>query len=382
MAKPGSFGAALLLALVLSPTQSPAQGTYVELRREAFQKQVDGLQTDLFTIRNPAGMVVKITNYGAKIEQILVPDRDGRLGDVVAGYDSIDAVMAGQPSMGAFIGRVANRIAKGRFTLDGQQYQVTINNPPNSLHGGTKGSRLLVFEARQLAPNAVEMTHVFKDGEEGYPGTLPVRVVYAVTDDNQLVLSWQAVAADKKTIANFTGHTFFNLSGVPGSSILDHVVTLNADRVLDIDETLIPTGKLRDVAGSPMDFRQPKPLGRDIDQPYDLLKAGNGYDSTWVVNKPEGQLGFDARVLDPKSGRIMEVWSTEPSLQLFSGNNLEAKAPRDQGKGGVLYPFRSSFAMEPAHYPDSVNHPEFPSTVLNPGQWYVGQIVYKFSTSR
>jgi len=355
----------------------------VELDRAKFQKIIDGKKVDLYTLRNKHGVTVRITNYGAKIEQILVPDRHGTLADVVLGYDSIDAAQGGQPSMGAFIGRYANRIGAAKFSLNGQDYQLAANNGANSLHGGQKGSRFQVFAARQLADNAVEMSYVFKDGEENYPGTLPVTVVYALNDHDELSIEWAASAQDKATVANFTGHAFFNLTGDPTIVNSGHVITVNADRFLPIDGTLIPTGELRPVAGTPFDFRQGKPFGRDIAAPDEQLKLGNGYDHHYALNKKEpGELSFAASAYEPNSGRLMEVWTTEPGMQLFSGNNLEAKAPRDQGKGGKLFVFRGAFCMEPSRFPDGPNKPQFPSTVLNPGEWYTGKIVYKFSVKK
>ena len=367
------------------------QPSYVELQRSAFQKEVDGKKVDLYTIQNKKGMVVKITNYGARVQQILVPDRNGKLGDVAQGYETIDQVMGGQGSMGAFIGRYANRIANGTFKLDGVEYKLAINDlstppaPPreNTLHGGKKGSRFIVFDAKQLSDSAVEMTILFKDGEEGFPGDLPLRVVYSVTDKNELVIDYDAVAVGKKTVGNFTGHTFFNLSGDLGSSIEDHVLMVPSEKVLEVSPALVPNGSFRDVTGTPMDFRKPKPLGRDIKADYDLLKAGNGYDNHYVISmKQPEKLGLNARIRDPKSGRVMEVWSTEPGLQVYSGNFLEGKDPRDIGKGSTVYKFRSGFCLEPSRFPDSVNHPEFPTTEINPGEWYSGKIVYKFSAAR
>jgi aldose 1-epimerase len=371
----------------------PAQATtpHVDLQRENFQRLVDGKNVDLFTIENGKGMVVRSTNFGAKIEQILVPDRDGQLGDVVLGYDTIDGVIQGQPSMGAFVGRYANRIAGGKFTLDGVPYQLSINdgdNRPNTLHGGKKGSRFRVFDAAVRSPASVEMSIVFQDGEEGFPGTVALQVVYTVSERNDLVIEYSAKALDKKTVVSFTSHAFFNLSGDPASSILDTELELNASKVLEVDANLIPTGVLRDVAGTPMDFRKPKPLGANIGAEYDLLKVGNGYDHAFVVDedtnrlKPSGYegLSFVAMAHEKTTGRTMEVWSTEPSVQVVSGNNLAAQTPRDLGKGGVLFPFRSGFCIEPGHYPDSPNRPSFPSTVLDAGQTYAGKIVYRFST--
>jgi aldose 1-epimerase len=378
-------GAATFLATMLPPLAGGAALAetampYVTLQEQNFRTEIDGKPVALYTIRNPAGMEVRITNYGARIEQILVPDRTGQLGDVVQGYETIDQVRNGQGSMGAFIGRYANRIANGRFTLDSREYQLSVNSGRHSSHGGTKGSRFQVFDAKQISPSSVEMTYLFADGEEGYPGTLPLRVVYSVTDDNALAIDYSAVAVDKPTILNLTSHAFFNLSGKLGQSILDHVVTLDADKVLEVDDDLIPTGTLRDVAGTPLDFRAPATIGSRIDQDYDLLKRGRGYDHAYVVNRDAGGgVQRAATVFDPDSGRVMEVWSTEPSLQFFTANSLTGKGPRDVGKGNTPYVARSAFCIEPQHYPDSPNHPDFPSTVLRPGEWYSGRILYRFS---
>jgi aldose 1-epimerase len=334
-------------------------------------------------------MLVAITNLGAKIQQILVPDRYGRLGDVVLGYETVDGVIGGQPSMGAFVGRYANRIAGGTFALDGVRYRLPHNDGnhrPNTLHGGPHGSRVRVFDAIQRSSSSVEMSLVFDEREDGFPGTVHLHVRYSVRDDDALFIEYRAEAGDKTTVVSLTSHAFFNLAGVPSQSVLATEFEVNAQKVLEIDENLIPTGVLRDVAGTPMDFRRPKALGTDIDADYDLLKFGNGYDHAYVTDgggeatAPTGYEGltFMARARDESSGRMMEVWSTEPSLQLVSGNSLAGQEPRDRGKGGVLFPFRSGFAVEPGHYPDSPNHPTFPSTVLPAGGTYEGTIAYRF----
>jgi len=354
---------------------------YVALRSENFREQIDGKQVSLFAIRNRKDMEARITNYGARIEQVLVPDHCGQLGDVVQGYESIDEVRNGQASMGAFIGRFANRIAQGRFTLEGKSYQLALNDGPNSLHGGAKGSRFQVFNAKQLSDSSVEMTYVFEDGEENYPGTLPLRVVYSVTDQNELAIDYSAVAVDKTTIFNFTSHAFFNLGGRLEAPIHDHILTINADTFLEVDDTGIPTGKLRDVMGTPLDFRMPTPIGGRIDQEYDQLKRARGYDHAYVLNRSDrGGLQWAATVHEPSSGRVMDVWTTEPSLQFYSGNFSEGKAPRDLGKGNSLYGRHSAFCLEPQQYPDAPNHANSPSTVLKRGEWYSGRIVYRFST--
>lgn len=364
------------------PALGQATSDYAELDRANFQKELDGRPVDLYTIRNKRNMVVKITNYGAKVEQILVPDREGKLGDVLLGYETLDQVINGQASMNAFIGRYANRIAKGRFTLYGQSHQLAINNPPNSLHGGNKGSRFVVFDARQLDDSSVQMSYVFKDGEESFPGTVPLRVVYRVTEDDALAISYEAVAADKPTVVNFTSHLFFNLAGAGNGDVLDHVLYLNAGSITPVDETAIPTGEFRPVAGTPMDFTKPTRIGVGIAADYDQIRIAPGYDVNWVLNKQGEELGLAAEVVEPNSGRTLTVYTTEPGIQFYSGNFLEGKSPRDVGKGGKVYKSHYGFCLEPQHFPDSVNHPNFPSTVLDSGKWYAGTIVYKFGVEK
>jgi aldose 1-epimerase len=354
----------------------------MELKRENYQKEMDGKKVDLYTIRNKRGMVVKITNWGARVMQILVPDRKGELGDVALGYDTIDQLQNGQASMGAFVGRYANRIGQAKFTLNGQEYKLAANNGPNTLHGGAKGSRFQVFDAKQVDDSTVVMSYTFKDGEENFPGTLPMRVKYSVTDNNEFVVEYDAVAADKATVVNLTTHTFFNLAGHDKGDVLGQEVQVNAERFLPVNATLIPTGELRPVKGTPMDFTTPHKFGERIGQEDEQLKLGNGYDHHYVLKKKADELSFAARVYEPASGRVMEVWSTEPGIQVYSGNFLEGKQPRDVGKGGAVYAFRTGFCLEPSRFPDSPNQPAFPSTVLNPGEWYSGKTVYRFSTRR
>src|SRR6059036_1519830 len=273
--------ASLVVAAVVVKASSPAaQGqtkpTYVEIRREAFVKEVDSKPTDLYTLKNGTGMVVKVTNQGAKIVQILVPDKNGQLGDVVLGYETVDQYVAGRASYGAVIGRYANRIAKGRFTLNGQEYQLPVNNGPNHLHGG-RGSHFRVWDAKQIDDRSVRLTYVFKDGEEGYPGNTTLTVVYMVTDDQELKIVYEAVT-DKPTVVNFTNHAFFNLAGKGHGDILGHELTINADRFTPIDATSIPTGELRAVAGTPFDFTRPMKIGARISGADEQLKFGTGYD--------------------------------------------------------------------------------------------------------
>jgi aldose 1-epimerase len=375
------IAACMAAALLATPAFAQNAGS-MELKRENYQKEIDGKKVDLYTLRNKNGVVVKITNWGAKVMQILVPDKAGKLGDVALGYDTLDQLQGGQASMGAFIGRYANRIDKGKFTLNGASYQLAINNGPNTLHGGAKGSRFQVFDAKQVDDATVIMSYTFKDGEENFPGTLPVRVKYSLTNANEFVMEYDAVAVDKATVANFTGHTFFNLGGHASGDILGHVLEVPADRFLPVSATLIPTGEMRPVKGTPMDFTKPVSLGARIGQDDEQLKLGPGYDHHYVLNKKDGAFTMTARISEPKSGRVMEIWSTEPGLQVYSGNFLEGKQPRDVGKGGTVYAFRTGFCLEPSHFPNSVNQPEFPSTVIQPGEWYNGKTVYKFSVRK
>jgi aldose 1-epimerase len=375
------------IAVVFSLSPAFAQqsgGKYVELKRENFQKLIDDKQVDLYTIKNKKGMVVKFTNLGAKVQQILVPDKNGVLGDVAQGYETIDQVIGGQGSMGAFIGRYSNRIGGGKFTLGGKEYQLNVNDMggrQNTLHGGKKGLRFCVLDAKQLSDSKVQMSYTFKDGEENFPGTVALTLIYSVTDKNEFVIDYKAKALDKATHVSFTGHTFYNLSGDLGKPILDHIITVNADLVLESDDSLAPTGVIRSVTGTPMDFRKPTAFGAHINDDYDLLKYGLGYDSCYVLNKKEvGELSLAASAYEPVSGRYMEIWSTEPGMQLYSGNFLEGKVPRDVGKGNTVYVYRSAFSFEPHHFPNSPNKPHFPSTALRAGATYSGKIIAKFST--
>jgi len=378
-------------------------GYYVELDRAKFQSTVDGKATDLYTIKNSKGAFAKITNLGAKFEQIVVPDRNGVFGDVILGYETIDQVKNGQGSMGAFVGRYANRIGGGTFTLGGTTYTIEVNEGPsnNLLHGGAKGSRFRVFDATQLSASSVTMTLTFEDAEDakvgadggpsytGFPGKVEMSVTYSITEANEIHVDYAAKSLDsKRTVINMTTHSFFNLGNDPTVTILDHVVKVNADKVLAINSRLLPTGELRDVTGTPMDFRAAKPFRQDYNKNYDLLNlvggggagVAGGYDNHYALNRttPSG-LELAASAYEPVSGRKMEVWSTEPGMQLFTGTNLTGQVPRDVGKAGVAYQKYYGFCMEPSHFPDSPNQPTFPSTELAAGATYTGSIHYKFS---
>lgn len=355
----------------------PAMEAPPPLLRDRWQGHIDGKPVDLFTLSNTAGMTVRATNWGARIMQILVPDRHGRFGDVALGYDSLSDAQAGQPSMGAFIGRYANRIAAGQFRLDGQRYVLSRNDGPHHLHGGIKGSRFRVFDAEQIDGATLRLRYRYADGEEGYPGNLESEVEYHVSPANELMISYSA-QGDRSTVVNFTSHIFFNLSGA-GGDILDHRLTIHADAITPVDGTMLPTGEIRPVRGTPFDFTLPMAVGTRIDEGDTQLVQADGYDINYVLRPRNESVAPVARLADPQSGRVMEVLTTEPGLQFYSGNKLSGAVPRDRGKGGRIYGRRAALCLEPQHFPDSPNHPHFPNTMLRPGERYTGRIVYRFS---
>lgn len=366
-----------LLSLSGCVTRSVPVERRAEITSRPFGESLDGRPVTLYTLRNSHGMEARIATYGGIVTHLLVPDREGRLGDVVLGYDNLIGYLTNSPYFGAIIGRYGNRIAKGRFVLDGVEYQLATNNYPNHLHGGIKGFDKVVWEATpKVTPRgpALQLHYVSPDGEEGYPGTLNVTAVYTVTEDNELRLDFTATT-DKPTIVNLTHHSYFNLAG--HGDILNHEVMIVADTFTPVDETLIPYGEFRPVDGTPFDFRKPTPIGARIEQDDQQLQFGGGYDHNFVIKKPEGTLGLMARMFEPQTGRVMEVLSTEPGLQFYSGNFLDGTIV---GKNGWRYEHRSAFCMEPQHYPDSPNKPQFPSVVLRPGQVYKNTIIYRFYT--
>ena len=359
------------MTLTRLPGHSPV------LDAERFKSEVGGRPVALYTLQNSRGMVVGITNYGAKIEQILVPDRYGELADVLLGYDSLQGAVGGSPSMGAFIGRYAGRIANASFSLDGQRYQLGANNGLHCLHGGIKGSRLRVFDAVQSSPSCVEMQLVFADGEEGFPGTLALSVSYSVNEANELVIAYQAMAHDKPAVGNFTTHGFFNLDGHASGSVLGHEVTIYASRLVGMTSELIATGLLLEVTGTPFDFRQATALVERMNVQV------AGYDGCYVVDRSaaNGALELCARISAPGSGRVMEVWSTEPALQFYTGLVAGEPLAGGPGKEGATYLQQQSFCVEPQGYPNAPNLPQFPSSRHVPGVPRSGQTVYRFSTS-
>jgi aldose 1-epimerase len=338
----------------------------------------------LFTLRNAHGVEVQLTNYGGIITSIRTPDRAGRFADIVLGYDNLAAYLKDSPYFGAIVGRYANRIARGKFTLDGKTYTLAVNNGPNSLHGGLRGFDKVVWNAEPFhneAGEGVNLAYTSADGEEGYPGTVQVRVAYTLTADDRLIVDYNATS-DKATPINLSQHTYWNLAGAAERDILGHVLTINADAITPVDSTLIPTGQIMSVVGTPFDFRTPTAIGARIDQRQDAqIRYGNGYDHNFVLNRADAagdRVLFAARVLEPSTGRTLEVSTTEPGLQFYSGNFLDGSIT---GKGGHVYRFRYGLALETQHYPDSPNHPNFPTTILRPGQEFRSRTVFHFGVS-
>ena len=348
------------------------------LKRENFQTTINGKKTDLYVLRNRKGYEVAITNYGGAVCAIMVPDKDGKVANVIQGHDNIhDVINSPEPYLSTLIGRYGNRIAKGQFTLNGKEYQLAINNGPNSLHGGAKGWNARVWDAMRMSDNTVVLNYVSPYMEEGFTGEVKVTVVYTFTDENEFTIGYMATT-NKKTIINLTHHGFFSLQGIanPTTEITNQICQINADFFLPIDETSIPTGEILKVDGTPFDFRKPKPLGQDIDADDEQIRIGAGYDHCFVLNKKEEmKLTFAARLSDPVSGRMMEVYTTEPGMQVYTDNWADGY----KGQHGATFPRRSAVCFECQHFPDSPNHPYFPSVVLRPGEQYKQKTVYKFS---
>jgi aldose 1-epimerase len=375
--------AAILAAAALSAglagctsTSQPAGGAAPMKIESRDFGTVDGKKARLFTLTNANGMVAKITDYGTILTELWVPDASGRTADVVLGFDNLEAYLKGHPFFGAVAGRCANRIAKGKFTLDGKPYQLATNNGANALHGGIKGFDKHLWEAEppKETPEGIvlRLSRTSPDGEEGYPGTLKAACTYTLTNANELKVEFTATT-DKPTIVNLAHHSYWNLGGAAAGGILDHTLQLNADRFTPVDAGLIPTGQLAPVAGTPFDFRQPKAIGRDIAQ-----SGGDpvGFDHNFVLNGAMGELRWAARLADPKSGRQMEILTSEPGIQFYSGNFLDGSLA---GKGGVAYTKHHGLCLETQHFPDSINKPEWPTVILRPGQTYRHVMVHRFT---
>ncbi len=344
---------------------------------KAFESTIDGKQTNLFVLRNKNNMQVDVTNYGARVVSIIVPDKNGNLTDVAVGHDDVKSYTEGGDTyFGAIVGRYGNRIAKGKFKLDGKEYTLATNNGANHLHGGNKGFSRQVWDAQQLNDSALILTYLSKDGEEGYPGNLEVKVTYAVTSNNELKIDYQATT-DKKTVLNLTNHSYFNLNGQGEGTINNHLLMLNADNYTPVDSTLIPTGKIEPVEGTPFDFRNPTAIGARINDNHTQLKYGNGYDHNFVLNRStETGMHKAAEVTSDRSGIVMDVYTDQPGIQFYGGNFMQGNYTI---KGGKKDEFRTAFCLETQHYPDSPNKPSFPSTVLEQGKKYTTTTMYRFT---
>jgi len=352
----------------------PQEQREMSIKTESFGKTPDGREVDLYTLTNPDGLRARITNYGAILVSLEVPDRDGKLADITLGYDTLDGYLTRHPYFGATVGRYANRIGGASFKLDDVEYRLAANNGPNHLHGGIKGFDKVVWKAEDVTAEndkaTVKLIYLSKDGEEGYPGNLSCTVTYTLTKDDELKISYEA-ETDKTTIINLTNHSYWNLAGQGTGDILGHQVTLNADKYTPVDEGLIPTGEIRSVKDSPMDFTKPMTIGSRIGQ------VGSGYDHNYVLNSGGGTLALCARVYEPTSGRVMEIHTIEPGIQFYTGNFLDGSIT---GKSGKVYNKHYGFCLETQHFPDSPNKPDFPSVVLKPGQKYTTVTVHKFYT--
>lgn len=370
-----ALAAGLLLPLAMAAPSAAAVGGGGTLDKQDFGQTLDGTPVELYTLKN-GRITVKVSTYGATVVSIEAPDRDGRVDDVALGFDNLEGYLGEHPYFGATVGRVANRIAKGKFTLDGKEYSLATNNGPNALHGGIKGFNRVVWKAEEVDnPDgpSIKMTYLSPDGDEGYPGNLSVSVAFTVTARDELRIEYSATT-DKATPINLSNHSYFNLGGKTDESILGHELTLAADRYTPVDDTLIPTGEIAPVEGTPLDFRKPTAIGARIDE---LKGDPGGYDHNFALNDAGGTLAFAARVFDPKTGRVLEMATTEPGVQFYSGNFLDGT---NVGKGGTVYKKHHGLCLEAQHFPDSVHHANFPDTILKPGQTYKQTTVYTFST--
>ena len=367
--------AALLMAAC---TPKAEKATDSGLLQSNFRTEVDGKKTDLYILRNKNNMEVCITNFGGRIVSVMVPDKDGQMRDVVLGFDSIQDYISKPSDFGASIGRYANRINQGKFTLDGVEYQLPRNNYGHCLHGGPQGFQYRVYDAVQLNPQELQLTYVAKDGEEGFPGNITCKVLMKLTDDNAIDIQYEA-ETDKPTIVNMTNHSYFNLDGDAGSNA-EHLLTIDADYYTPVDSTFMTTGEIVPVEDTPMDFRTPMPVGERInDFDFVQLKNGNGYDHNWVLNA-KGDINRRAASLkSQKTGIVLDVYTNEPGVQVYAGNFLDGSLT---GKKGITYNQRASVCLETQKYPDTPNKPEWPSAVLRPGEKYMSQCIFKFSVDK
>ncbi len=356
---------------------SPTQQEQAAMERTVFGTTPEGAQVEQFTLKNEQGMEVKIITYGGRITSLKVPDQYGNFEDVVLGFNNLEQYLKENPFFGALIGRYGNRIAQGKFSLDGEEYTLAQNNGENHLHGGEKGFDKVIWSVKESSePNTLVLSYISEHMEEGYPGRLETVVTYTLNEDNSLDVEYEATT-DRMTIVNLTQHAYFNLSGDFSKTILDHMVQINSDEFVPVNGSLIPTGKLMSVAGTPFDFRKPKAIGKEINASHEQLALANGYDHTWVLNEQDSGMRFAASAVHPESGRKLEVFTNEPGMQFYTGNFLDGTLPLQYGEGN--YERRSGFCFETQHYPDSPNQENFPSVILEPGETYSSKTSFKFS---
>lgn len=380
-----ALGAGLLSGCSSGEKPAAPGGTGSAVAAKPFGQTADGKAVTLFTLKNAGGMTLEIMNYGCIVTRLTAPDRDGKMADVVLGYNTLAEYIKDSPYFGAIVGRYGNRIAHGKFTLDGKEYTLFCNNSPGdipcALHGGKAGFDKVVWDAEPFTEKGVQgvkMHYLSKDGEEGYPGNLDVTIWHRLTDNNEYRLDYE-LKSDKATPANVTHHGYFNLRGEGNGDILGHQLTILADKTTPVDKGLIPTGALKPVAGTPFDFTTPHAIGERVNADDEQMKFGGGYDHNWVLNNQAGTLAKAVEVFEPDSGREMVIETTEPGVQFYCGNFLDGK---NVGKSGKPYQFRTGFCLETQHYPDSPNHPEFPSTIIKPGQTYTSTTIHRFSTRK
>lgn len=361
--------------ILLAAACSGAGVTESGLEPEKFESDADGKATALYTLTNASGMEVCITNFGGRIVSVMVPDKDGNMRDVVLGFDNVEDYKTVPSDFGAAIGRYANRINQGRFTLDGVEYQLPQNNYGHCLHGGPEGWQYQVYDVVNAGRNTLTLSMDSPDGDENFPGNVAAEVKYTLGDDNSLRIDYSA-QTDKPTVINMTNHSYFNLSGDPSHPATDHVLYINADSYTPVDSTFMTTGEILPVEGTPMDFRTPKPVGRDIDSDFVQIRNGKGYDHNWVLNTAGDLSQVAATLYSPESGIRLDVYTDEPGIQVYAGNFLDGTVT---GKHGITYPHRASVCLETQHYPDSPNKPEWPSAVLRPGETYESTCIFAFS---
>ena len=366
----------IVLMLSLMSCKNSKEPEVPLLDSKSFSANVDGKETALYTLNSGNGVYMQVTNFGARVVSLFTPDKNGKYEDIAIGYENIDRYInnSGERFLGCVVGRYANRIANGQFDIDDVVYNVPVNNNGQSLHGGIKGFDMVVWDVVKATDNELVLSYISPDGEEGYPGTVSVKMVYKLTPENEFVITYEA-ETDKPTVINLSHHSFFNLKGSGNGTITDHILMLNASSTTPVDSVLIPTGEIASVEGTPFDFREPTVIGARIDQENDQLKNGYGYDHNWVIDKTTDAVELVASLLEPASGRFMEVWTDQPGIQFYSGNFFDGKSTDKYGKN---INFREALALETQKFPDSPNHPNFPSTRLNPGEKYLQTCIYKF----